>query len=622
MPNPKELSLRRGFFDLMDLARAGGADGDSAFLFALTCFLAPRIARHAGLPDVRSKVDFLSPPAWLALDTALGQIGPWRFLSRNTDEQRESLLSKAYALTEPLMEMVPIDPVEIADLYWVLFSHARAVSYGVASYDPKLCELLVETADVERGDQVWVPFEVIGQIAFRVAARGATAQLAQLPGLSLATIKLILLATADSSLRDFVRLESRGDVRSDSPSKRFTHAIVTAPMGATGLSNTWTELEQVPPVREFEPVSIDFDRSDAQAIATVWPRVSRAAIFLVSPNVLFAKGQESRLRRALLYAGPGNAVAGVCALPNRLLSHTNMATNVLLLATDHARRGTRMVDIAGQLVDGRHNNRRVKDLDVSKAMALMSSDEPVADLAVLVDPEECRQNDYSLLPSRYTRRVVDYGERRVPLRQLLQRAELRISPPGQDPDALTVWEIGLTQLDRWRPIEHLPEKTVQITQKRLLNASLRPGDLVVCVKGSVGKVGLVGSLLKPRAADATSDNDSPLRDAVDATEAVPAQSCIGLRPDVTRVLPEYLFAFMRSQDFLRQLDSLRVGASLPHVTPSTMLDSIQVPVPTLEEQAKLAMKYFEIRDLEARIETMQAELREMHTKLFDAPLPH
>jgi hypothetical protein len=622
VPNPNEHSLRRGFFDLMELARAGGAEGDSAFLFALTCLLAPRIARHAGLPDVRSKADFLSPSAWLALDKALGHVGPWWFLSRTTDEEREALLGRAYALTEPLNEMVPIDPVEVADLCWVVFSHARAVSYGVPSYDPRLCDLLVATADVEGGDQVWVPFDVTGQIVFRVAARGATAWLAQLHGASLATIKLILLSASDTSLRNVVRLESRGDAPSVSPKLRFTHAIVTAPMGAPGLSNYWSELEQVPPVREFEPVFLDFDRSDAQAIATIWPRVSRAAIFLVSPSVLFAKGQESRLRRALLYAGPGNAVAGVYALPNRLLSHTNMAPNVLLLANDHSRRGTRMVDIAAQLVDGRYSNRLAKDLDVSKAMALMSSDEPVADLAVLVGPEECRQNDYCLLPSRYTRRVVDFGERRVPLRKLLQRAELRISPPGQDPDALTVWEIGPTQLDRWRPIEHLPEKTVQITQKRLLNASLRPGDLVVCVKGSVGKVGLVGSLVQPRATDATSDNDLPSRDAVDATDAVPAQSCIGLRPDGTHVLPEYLFAFMRSQDFLRQLDSLRVGASLPHVTPSTMLDSIQVPVPTLEEQAKLAMKYFEIRDLEARIETMQADLRDMHTKLFDAPQPN
>lgn len=606
MKNQRINTRRRCLAELMDVARAAGLDTNAGFMFALTWILAPHIVRKGSVPGIEAVSDFLAFRAWRLLGEHLAESDTRWMLPASQDGAQ---LRRTFAVVQPLLDDGILKAVEAADLAWEVFGQARGLSNGLPAIDPALCDLIALTMDMQESDQVWVPFDTTGQLAFRAARCGATVWLARPRGRSLAMIKLILLGT--STPAEQFRFDSVDQLADETESGTLTHGIFTAPMGAPASLETWSEFEQVRRIRNFAPPPFELDRSDARAVATFWPVVKKAAAFLVSPSLLFTKGQESRLRHALLHTGPGNAVSCVVSLPNGLLTQTTIGPSLLVLTPDEGRQGTRLVDLSGKLMDGFFKERFAKDINVEQALSLMGSVESVAEVAVMATPEECKQSDYSLLPARYTRRVVYVGENRLPLGQLLTRGELRSTPPGNDPDWIDVWEIGPTLLDRWQAIERPSEKVIRIATRRLKNANLRPLDVVVAVKGSLGKVGLMGAL---SGADGAGDQEGT------TTYAVPSQSCIGLRPDGSKVLPEYLFVFMKSNDFTRQLDSLRVGATIPHVTPATLLSSILVPVPPIAEQAKIVEQYWEIKRIEAQIDELQRDLKRRQANLFAPPL--
>ena len=55
--------------------------------------------------------------------------------------------------------------------------------------------------------------------------------------------------------------------------------------------------------------SLQFDRAEPWTVANFWPSIRKRAVFVVSPGVLFAKGQEERLRERLVEEGVLERVA-------------------------------------------------------------------------------------------------------------------------------------------------------------------------------------------------------------------------------------------------------------------------------------------------------------------------
>jgi type I restriction enzyme S subunit len=104
-----------------------------------------------------------------------------------------------------------------------------------------------------------------------------------------------------------------------------------------------------------------------------------------------------------------------------------------------------------------------------------------------------------------------------------------------------------------------------ITPQEYSKSKLRHGDIVVArTGGTVGKSYLVSN----------------------PPDAVCASYLLRLRPDQSTVLPEYLQLFLRSPGYWKQLLAGAQGAAQPNVN-GTTLSKIELPVPTLPEQASL-----------------------------------
>jgi hypothetical protein len=221
--------------------------------------------------------------------------------------------------------------------------------------------------------------------------------------------------------------------------------------------------------------------------------------------------------------------------------------------------------------------------------------------------KELMNEDCNLQPTRYLRPRLKLSGDRVPLRDLVE--VIRAPVPTDDPYSAAAIEVGIPDLGAWRPVKPVapaPDnqvRLVQLRERRREESSLKQGDIVMSIKGTVGRTALIGQ--------------STVRATGDETwSLVTSGNCIALRPRSEEITSEFLLLYFRSKEFEHQRDALLVGSVIPHVTPSALCDSVQIPVPSPAERARMLEKYQRLCDLEAQAETAQQRIAEIVQELW------
>lgn len=168
---------------------------------------------------------------------------------------------------------------------------------------------------------------------------------------------------------------------------------------------------------------------------------------------------------------------------------------------------------------------------------------------------------------------------------------LRPPTTSKDPTPFEVSEVGQHDLNHWQTISQELEKTSYLKASPKPAVLVQPGDIVFSIKGTVGKAALMGGAAQDR-------------------PTVVSQSCLALRPSSHRIIPQYLLMYLRSPHGQAQLEGLKVGAGVQHISPSTLLN-MQVPVPPLEAQREACADYERLCELEARITQLQGEIGDL-----------
>jgi len=73
---------------------------------------------------------------------------------------------------------------------------------------------------------------------------------------------------------------------------------------------------------------------------------------------------------------------------------------------------------------------------------------------------------------------------------------------------------------------------------------------------------------------------------------------------------------MRSDEFKAQLEALRLGATIAHISPASLLSDVQIPVLPLDDQEQKIREYEVLCELEATIEDAQARAENIRTNLW------
>ena len=612
-----------------------GADNamDEGWLFALAWLAAAKLTLDHGRAGGMQMEDLLSERHWLALaEPGLPEDAAklvWRQLSLSSADR--SIASRALAIVAGVSDALGNGAWDVLDAPWQLGGRQRSAAPMPPALAPDLADMLVAAVDAGPGAHLWLPFDPTGQLTMRAARRGARV-LAAGPGQrSSLSVGLLLVLEGDADLQRrvmFDRSDPRTIVREFAP----THVLVAPPLGMrVSNSGDWADWDLSPapsgadamPARmRPDSVTPGLDRADAWALSAFWPQARARGVFLVSPAALFAKGQEQRLREMLIWGHAGNPIRAIATLPSRLLGGASIAPAMLLLDRGQRWPAIRMIDISEATSGGKPSVRTAQELDVQHLLGLLFAAAPDPAQCIEVPVEALDALDLNLQPARYLKRVTNLPGPRAALGELVDI--IRAPVASKDLFAVPAWEVGIPHLDRWAqisaPLVKGKDKFTSIDPRRAEGSVLRPGDVLLSIKGTIGKAGLLGHV--PAAAPNLRFG-SPQE--IDEDEGrtwpvVAAQSCIALRLTSNRMSPQLLLLYLRSEDFLRQVDGLRKGATVAHVTPSVLLKEIQVPIVPLTEQAALIETYDELCRLEDAIAAAEQQTKALRESLWPLPV--
>ena len=332
----------------------------------------------------------------------------------------------------------------------------------------------------------------------------------------------------------------------------------------------------------------------------------RAAI-IVANSFLFGPGRDKEVREYLLNAG---AVEAVIALPAGLFNLTNMPSALLLLNTQANTGTVGFLDATQPYFTQAHNKGTVTLANTAAIVkfctALGAQSTPYGQelddtLAAVVTVEKILANEASLQVDRY---VVVKEQRDMQARLGAMQTEaledvVEILNPIPNKDrgvdmstAIKVHEVGAADLPSAGYIR-TPERSlkVQLSSRRSGRSDdvfLRPHDLVLIVKGSTGKIGIVPKNVPPPGQGGW----------------IAGQSAVVLRARSSNLDLRGLGLWLRSKLGRQLLDSIKSGATIPMMSIAT-LRRLKV-IALIPQWTELAISVLEQEDdLQHQIEILQ-----------------
>lgn len=343
-----------------------------------------------------------------------------------------------------------------------------------------------------------------------------------------------------------------------------------------------------------------------------------SAAVIVPNSFLFGPGKDREVREHLLNNG---CVEAVIALPADIHHATNLSTALLLLNTKANHRQVGFIDASQPYFRKAYSKGRATLANTDAIWVFCRSliDNPELraprgldeTLAVVTSNAEILDKDASLQVDRYVmaseQRDLQARLQAVPTVLLEDVADFFNPVPNKDrnsaaPTAITTYEVGAADMPATGYIS-TPEKmvSIQLSSRRSGNADdvfLRPGDVLLIVKGSVGKIGIVPDEVPQSGSD----------------RWIAGQSSIVLRGRNGNDDLRGLGLWLRSADGQQLLSGIKSGATIPMISIQT-LRRFKVPALT-NEWAQRATKVLEQEaDIQRQIEALKVEQASLSEQL-------
>ncbi|WP_438765346.1 N-6 DNA methylase [Kushneria sp. TE3] len=337
-------------------------------------------------------------------------------------------------------------------------------------------------------------------------------------------------------------------------------------------------------------------RSEAVGLQEAHELATRRAVVLGPASLLFDK-TEYALRETLVR---DDSIDMVIQLPAQTLWGTSIPP--VLIVLDHQRKlgaPITFIDAARLLPDT--SRQRLKPLhqnpDFWEALSqVIASDSLSGEASRHISQNEIESNDFDLSVHRYiagdaTQKISDLEEARS-LSEVAEIVRAQTLKGEEGDDGRLFIEIGGRDINASGQI-HIeePYKEVMVAghaRKRAEQQQLRPGDVLLIGKGSIGRVALVGE---------------------DCGENwVAGQVFLIIRAQKRgRVRPEYLYRYLASPMVQQYLKEIASGTSIP-VLKANDIKHLPVPAPSLEAQGQVVDVHRQIMEEYEAIKAHQAKI--------------
>lgn len=462
-------------------------------------------------------------------------------------------------------------------------------SFGVA---PRLADFFVALALQGNPKTAYVAWDQAGQLTERIISQDDVAVHCDIPVRAPMTSLLALISGKSLGIGYGDPIRSPVAVQ-DGRLTRFDVALASPPIGQR---------------YDDDVVRQDlFGRFQSQASlgrnpsgTVLWIRhllaVATDRVVVMVPNsMLFRTFAEGQLRRELIENGQ---VETVIALPSGLHRNTMLATSILVLRPRGGCEHVRFVNVAEPPEVSRSAKRSRVDLPtVAELLSLVNGQGRQAE-SIDVAIAEIRAAEYQLQPSRYlaSESLANAEKalacmRRVALGEIVETIRPVVSRPGNG-RSIDVREVSIADVGRG-PFIGEPEKIVALdhdSRGRVAHQCLKPFDIVLTIKGTVGRVGLV-----------------PLSAGSDDRPWIVGQSSIALRiTDRNQLDPRVLFTFLRS-DIGQQLMMATVAGAAIQLIQVRELTVLAVPIPPKDQAQRIIDRFNKEASLQAEIDRLTKE---------------
>ena len=323
---------------------------------------------------------------------------------------------------------------------------------------------------------------------------------------------------------------------------------------------------------------------------------ARKLYLAVAPNLLFSNRVEDRnLRKELL---KDNLVEASIMLPERMRPDTNLGVSLLILNKDRTSEDRQVRFINASTID----TKKVEALAKAEAFAELreyvrgelSYDRPDC---VSVDARDLLIREESLLASAHC--LTDEQKQAQILLAGLQTSKLgkvahffRPLLPSKDGKGDKLKVLNVAQFSSYGYTKPECQTETYVERAGKTDQLIQAGDVVLCIRGTLGKVGIA-------AQDFTTDDPW-----------VVSPASIILRPVSKDYDPRLLFLYLRSELGQALLKKLATGATVPMVQIKD-LKNLDVVIPTGAEAEQLLADFEAEVALSGQIAQLEAQRKEL-----------
>lgn len=460
----------------------------------------------------------------------------------------------------------------------------------------ELTRLLIGLADIHPGDEVYTPFDDALQLSLAAAQAGGQV-FTETPRYSPLPYLVNLLAEQQIHVNAGRNPVMNPGFIDGQRLRVFARTVSFPPMGWR-LPMETSDRDLYGRFRERTT------SGSVLVVRHIMAQTGQRAVVLIPNSLLFGAGAERAVREDLVHGG----LEAVIALPPALLLGTPIPLAVLVINLQRSvnQAGILFVDGAAERFHKRDGKGRTTLIGWRELLETVR-ERQAGEVATLVSPADIAANDYQLMVSRYARSqltdAVDTALRAgevVRLEELVEfirpvpisAADSKVDNPAQ------ALEVGVADLPEFGYINQ-PKKRVQLAE---LRNELKPLDILIAVKGSVGKVGIVPPYL-----------DMPW---------VAGQSCLVLRLNQHTLRPLHsphsLLLYLRSALGQACLSRITSGAAVPLIQ-LRELRKLPVLVPPMQDQAAADQVFKELVRLQQQIEAMRAQQQQLAGSFWTLP---
>lgn len=465
-----------------------------------------------------------------------------------------------------------------------------------ANIPEEVAYLIVELAEIGPGDTVYCPFsgslrlaEWSNYVTRKVYFEGK--ERTPLPHL----LNILLNGSLNIRLGDPIAQPSWTEGRT---LRLFDVSLASPPFGAKYQNIVFDSYNRFPE-RTMN--------GEVLHVRHVLAQTRRRAVILVPNSLLFrTTAVERQLKADLVNSGVLKTVIG---LPRGLLLSTNIACSLVVLDKEEPSDKLFFVDASSEHF---YEFRRGRGLTDSGGRMLKNVDEIVRicqqrDTHIYgheATHKDCKDNDYNLSADRYVASSED-----IRLQTLLKKSEevTELSKVAEffrtqsmknelDDDGVECFEVAVGDIEGDGHVRN-PDKSILLEERalgKLWHQVLKPNDILLAVKGSVGRVGLIPGDL---------DMDEPWF-------ANQSFLVLRLKPNQYIHNPLVLFRYLSSpagQSLIRS----RVGGTTVPIIQTRDVYSLPIIIPSRKEQDEIVAEQRKIAAIYEEIDKLQAQANEL-----------